>query len=172
MLNRPLFLSIFLVSLLSNFTSVRAQSGKLSSELTKTAIKDSVATNNQKSKSPTAAMLRSLALPGWGQFYNEQIIKGLVVVAGQATLIGFNFYYNNQANQFRVGSPERDFYQDRRNLTYWLMVAATLLSMADAYIDAHLYDFDTGPDLEMRIGTLNQRANRPITLAISIQAKF
>lgn len=172
MLNKPLFLSIFLVSILSNFTSVRAQSGELSSELTKTANKDSVKKNSQKSKSPSAAMLKSLALPGWGQFYNEQIIKGLVVIAGQATLIGFNFYYNNQASQFPVGSAERDFYQDRRNSTYWLMAALTLLSMADAYIDAHLYDFDTGPDLEMRMGTLNQRANRAITLGISIRARF
>src|SRR3990172_6613766 len=103
-------------------------------------------------KSPNGAMLRSLAIPGWGQFYNDQIIKGLIVTAGQGTLIGFAIYFNNQVNSAESAAAntsdanlksvyvnEKNFYLDRRNLTFWLMVATVLLSMIDAYIDAHLY---------------------------------
>lgn len=121
----------------------------------KGAASDSIKSAKIKKKSPNGAMLRSLALPGWGQFYNEQVIKGLIVIAGRGTILGYTIYYNNRANEFPKGSPEREFYKDRRNLTFWLQGAATLLSMLDAYIDAYLYDFDAGPDLAVRVGALN-----------------
>ena len=43
----------------------------------------------RRRRSPKGALLRSLAVPGWGQFYNGQYIKGPVVIVAQATCIYF-----------------------------------------------------------------------------------
>ncbi len=115
-------------------------------------------------------MIRSLVFPGLGQFYNEQYIKAAIVLAGQGTRIGFSFYYKNRASKIPL---EEEFYKDRRNLMYWWIGAATLLSMLDAYIDAHLYDFDTGPDLAIRIGALNDSFGADgVDFGFSLRAEF
>ncbi|RMF57559.1 MAG: hypothetical protein D6743_18790 [Calditrichaeota bacterium] len=115
--------------------------------------RDSIVRKRQK-KSPKGAMLRSLAFPGWGQVYNHQFIKAGLVVSAQGVLIFLMLRYNSKASDHPDGTSKHELYIDRRNLTFWLMGAVTALSMLDAYIDAHLYDFDTGPDLELRVGGL------------------
>ncbi len=116
--------------------------------------------------------MRSLAFPGLGQFYNEQYIKAAIVLGGQGTLIGFSIYYNNIVKKSTI-SAEKEFYKDRRNLMFWWIGAATLLSMLDAYIDAHLYDFDTGPDLAIRIGALNDSFGADgVDFGFSLRAEF
>ena len=42
---------------------------------------------------------------------------------------------------------DEEFYLDNRNLAFWYLGAAILISMADAYVDAHLAGFDVSPDL-------------------------
>ncbi|MFQ5601638.1 MAG: DUF5683 domain-containing protein [bacterium] len=129
----------------------------------------------KKKKSPKGAVLRSLAFPGWGQWYNEQKIKSLLVFSTESFLIGLSFYYNNKATNSDSGSVSKEFYTDKRNLMYWLIGGFTLLSMLDAYIDAHLYDFDTGPDLALRIGAISEaggtRKKYPV-LGLSFTMKF
>ncbi len=125
-------------------------------------------------KSPKGAMLRSM-LPGWGQLYNGQIIKGLLVVGGQGALIFNAVRLNGEAANVESGSLAHNYYIDRRNLMFWFMGGLTLLSMLDAYIDAHLYDFDTGPDLSIRVGPVNTDYNKSIsgsTLGLTLHAKF
>ncbi|MGB3091998.1 MAG: DUF5683 domain-containing protein, partial [Candidatus Zixiibacteriota bacterium] len=34
------------------------------------------------------------------------------------------------------------FYEDRRNLFLWITAGIVFLSMFDAFVDAHLYNFD------------------------------
>ncbi len=51
--------------------------------------------------SPTGALLRSLAVPGWGQVYNRQYLKAPVVVGGMALLVGVVVYSNDRAGLFR-----------------------------------------------------------------------
>ena len=113
---------------------------------------DSTRRSVSPGKSPKGAMLRSLAFPGLGQWYNQQKIKATLVVATQGVLIGLRFHFANKANDYLPGSLQRADYNDRRNQTYWFMGAVVLVSMLDAYIDAHLFDFDTGPDLTMKTG--------------------
>lgn len=143
---------------------------------------DSTRTEKRAAKSPQGALLRSLALPGWGQFYNGQIIKAFIVLAGQGTLVGFAIYYHNKqadagkraiefSGQRDFYLAQEDFYRDRRNLMFWLMGATKLLSMLDAYIDAHLYDFDAGPDLALRVGALPD-ASKPVVMGLSLRARF
>lgn len=113
---------------------------------------DSLTKVKLRRKSPKSAMIRSLAFPGAGQWYNEQKIKAALVVATQGVLIGLRFHFDNKAKVSEPGSLKRAANIDRRNQTYWIMGAVVLVSMLDAYIDAHLFDFDTGPDLTMKTG--------------------
>ncbi len=105
--------------------------------------------------SPMGALLRSAAVPGWGQFYNKKYIKAFVVMAGESYLIyqlAYNWDLADQAyDKFSVESDpglrnwyygDYEFYQDRRDLYMWLTGVTVFLSMIDAYVDAHLSGFD------------------------------
>ena len=110
---------------------------------------DSLNVPMPETKSPTVAMIRSALLPGWGQWYNDQKWKALLVFGGEAALVGNAIYYNQQvANS--TSDDERRFYRDVRGRFLWWFLAVHLLNVLDAYVDAHLWDFDTGPDLSLR----------------------
>jgi hypothetical protein len=42
---------------------------------------------------------------------------------------------------------EREFFRNNRNLSIWWFVGVYFLNLMDAYVDAQLWHFDTGPDL-------------------------
>ena len=100
-------------------------------------------------KSPTGAMLRSLFVPGWGQFYNDKWFKALVIGGTEIGLVA-NAVYQNQMAAKANDPLEREWYIDNRNLSYWWLLGTILFSMADAYVDAHLYHFDESPNLSDR----------------------
>ncbi len=96
------------------------------------------------SKNPTGAMIRSAVFPGWGQWYNGKKWKAALVFAVEVGLVA-NAVRLNQKVVKSTRQDEREFWQDQRNLQFWWLLAAKLLSMLDAYIDAHLADFDESP---------------------------
>ena len=57
-------------------------------------------------------------------------------------------YNENFRSQLKRG---RDLYRRNRDLSIILTVGFYLICMADAYVDAQLFDFDVSPDLSMRI---------------------
>lgn len=127
-------------------------------------------------KSPWGAVLRSLIIPGWGQWYNESKWKAPLFITTDGTML---YFYNKRDN--KVQSIERkrkridrqlrtdpfltparrsilmsrftnltndlDGALDRRNLYGWLFALSHLMGMIDAYVDAHLFDFDSKMDL-------------------------
>jgi len=106
-------------------------------------------------RSPTGALLRSLALPGWGQLYNRKYIKAFVVAGLETFLIVEAVRFWDLAEQAydefsSVDDPtlrllyyyDYDFYRDRRNLFLYFSGVTIFLSMIDAYVDAHLQNFD------------------------------
>jgi hypothetical protein len=120
-------------------------------------------------KSPGLAMLCSAVLPGAGQFYNQSYWKVPVV-------LGLGLYFastwldqNRRTQDFRekyaaslAASPfdsftsdtylrERDFYKQQRDTFAWYFVILYILNVADAYVDASLFDFDVGKDLSLRL---------------------
>lgn len=135
---------------------------------------DSTQSRKVEIKSPRGAMLRSLAFPGWGQVYNKQYIKAVIAFSGVTFFVTQIIRFNRKANNAAPGSAERNSSIDKRNLQFWLIGATTMISMLDAYIDALLYDFDAGPSLKLRIGTIRNRPypNKPMPLGVTIQAKF
>jgi hypothetical protein len=116
---------------------------------------DSATTTSQdsgkaKSKSPRGAMLRSLIIPGWGQFYNGKWFKGILVGGAELGLIT-NAVILNQYAARSTTLMEREFYQNNRNLSFWWLGAVILYSIGDAFVDAHLYKFDEAPNLTVKL---------------------
>lgn len=99
-----------------------------------------------ETKSPRGALIRSAVLPGWGQWYNGARWKTGLVAAAAAGLAA-NIVIQNRRAEDSVTEDERAFYENSRNLTWWWVAGLYGLTLADAYVDAHLWRFDTGPEL-------------------------
>jgi hypothetical protein len=117
-------------------------------------------------KSPGTAMLLSAMLPGAGQFYNHSYWKVPVV-------LGFGLYFvsswldnNRRYEDYQekyaasilknpAGDPillnVREFYKEQRDSFTWYFFLLYFISIADAYVDASLYDFNVGGDLSLRV---------------------
>jgi hypothetical protein len=96
-------------------------------------------------------MIRSLVLPGWGQFYNEEPLKGLFCGAFELGLLGTVLYENDKAADARAmymetGLPQwensYDYHSGLRRDFVWYTAGAWLLGMLDAYVDAYLFSFE------------------------------
>ena len=121
-------------------------------------------------KSPTGAMIRSLIVPGWGQFYNKKYFKA-VLAFGVETGLLTNSIYLNQQYVASDTDGEREFYINNRNLSNWCLVGVILLSMADAFVDAHLSDFDENSDLSL-IGIMPFGIGNHIGIKLSVRINF
>jgi len=84
-------------------------------------------------------MLRSMVLPGWGQMYNGRPVKGSLFAAAEIGSVVAFFVRRNQLNKCpaTVGQQERNVY-------LFTSMGIVLVSMADAYVDAHLDSVDWG----------------------------
>ena len=99
-------------------------------------------------KSPAGAMLRSAVLPGWGQLYNQRYWKAGLVLAVNGALVGRAVYFNERYETRLLPDGRKDrAYLDRRNNYLWLFGLAYLLNLADAYVDAYLFGFETAMDV-------------------------
>jgi hypothetical protein len=115
-------------------------------------------------KSPGGAMLRALALPGWGQYYTGHWVRG-----GLATVLETVFFttaaikyrdYSRQKDRLRsleaengpdwpVDDPQRLVLNQgiknvHRGAADFLAygTATLVLSLVDSYVSAHLYRFE------------------------------
>ena len=107
--------------------------------------------------SPGGAALRSLAFPGWGQAYNGRPLKSVIVGAVEEGLI-FGIVREHQlfrdARQYNDESAA-SVYKDQRNRFVWILAGWLIYSSVDAYVDAHLYDFDVSDQLSINIFPVN-----------------
>jgi len=95
-------------------------------------------------QNPTAALFKSMAVPGWGQVGNKKYIKAGFVIGLESW-----FFFQNAAEL----DPNRTFLFNRfqatkndRNLFAWLTGTAIFVSMFDAFVDAHLSGFPKKTD--------------------------
>ena len=105
--------------------------------------------------SPSGAMWRSMLLPGWGQLYNRKYLKA-VIIGG--TEIGFLYSSLLQDHRYKEDKKNQEwenaaFYENDRNRLRWWITGLILYSMADAYVDGHLWDFDLDQDLSVGINS-------------------
>ncbi len=120
-------------------------------------------------KSPTLAVLLSAVLPGAGQFYNESYWK-IPIIGGLVGYFGYEYFRNNNLykdyrNDYAASQTElnpdgdfnlktlREFYRDQRDNFVWYFLIVYVVNMVDAYVDAHLFDFDVKEDKLTKFGT-------------------
>lgn len=149
---------LLLLALSAGAVEVVAQADTTRSGDDSTATTDFVMT-----KSPTAAVLWGL-LPGGGQVYTEQYWKVPLFLVPIGTFVGFGLYYNGECNRFddealALGSAapgfslaiaNRENARDNRDVMYAFAGGIWILSLVDAYVGAHLFDFDVGDSLSQR----------------------
>ncbi|MCW8850178.1 MAG: DUF5683 domain-containing protein [Melioribacteraceae bacterium] len=126
-------------------------------------------------KSPMGALLRSAVIPGLGQFYNESYWKIPVIWGVSAWFIYLwndrNDLYIYYKDQYNISLDEtsngnssfyktrRDFYRDDRDLFAIYLGLTYFLNLIDAYVDAHLFDFDININQYTHKPELNIRLN-------------
>lgn len=115
-------------------------------------------------RNPTTAVLFSI-VPGGGQLYNEQYWKVPLFAAAGAffiyRVIHFHNLFTEQAALAEAAwnSPanysflkqQREFYRDERDLNAAYFLGVEILNMIDAYVGAHMFDFDVSNDMTSRI---------------------
>ena len=117
-------------------------------------------------RSPGKAMLYSAVLPGAGQFYNESywkipIIWGIggyfvyEIVKNNNNYIDYrDLYANSQTPENPNGDLRyknlREFYRDQRDQFYLYAGLVYLVNLVDAYVDAHLFDFDVSDKIQVQ----------------------
>lgn len=133
---------------------------------------------------PTHVMRRSMIVPGWGQVVNRQVWKVPIIYGMLAGLAYYSIlmdqnYRDYRAAYFNVANPgeepkfgptpghidpnlnpeslryNRNFYRNRRDMTFIGIVLAYGLNIVDAYVFAHMRDFDVSDDLSasMHVGS-------------------
>jgi hypothetical protein len=111
--------------------------------------------------SPAGTLLRSIAFPGWGQLENHRPFKAATIFAVETGLLasGFVEYRRSQTSRddeqaaairgdAAAATRSFDQYVDRRDRAinrFWWAAFTMMMSMIDAYTDAHLRDFVRAP---------------------------
>ncbi len=122
-------------------------------------------------KTPLDAVWRSFVIPGWGQFYNEQYWKVPLALGGAGSLlyqviVAENLRADRNALYLIASQPnsnytkaqtdrielEREFYRDIRDTYTVYLVGVYLIIAMDAYVGAHLYDFDVRDNVKASLG--------------------
>lgn len=106
-------------------------------------------------RSPTGALWRSFAVPGWGQIYNGKPWKAGVIIAAEAGTLAMavDNYLTSRRYLREARATEdpkiryeklsrREDYIVETEFWGWLCVGVLAYSMMDAYVDAHLADWD------------------------------
>lgn len=116
-----------------------------------------------RKKSPRGAVIRAALFPGWGQWYNEKKLKSMLIFGTEIGFISAAVWHNQQVVKPWTTAENyiKEFHINMRNQYVWYLVGTILYSMADAYVDAHLFDFDESEDLALIIHpgytTMNHR---------------
>jgi len=102
-----------------------------------------------KRHSPSGAMWRSMILPGWGQLYNRKYLKAAVYGGGEIALLYSSLLQHRRYKDARKIEDwtAADFYENDRNRLRWWLAGTILFSMADAFVDGHLWDFELDKNL-------------------------
>ncbi len=104
-----------------------------------------------KKKIPMKAAALSLVVPGGGQFYNGSYLKSGIVLGLELSLIGLAVYHHNESeryyDRYLKSQNDQDYtkyvdYYNKRQSDFWWAGTVIFLSTIDAFVDAHLDDYD------------------------------
>ena len=121
------------------------------------------------------AVLMSTVLPGAGQVYNKKYWKVPILYAGFAACGYFIHFNNGNYRKYRKAYLKRadgdsttvdeftgiysesnlldlkDYYRRNRDLTIIITAAVYVMNLLDAYVDAHLFNFNVNDNLSLRV---------------------
>lgn len=123
-------------------------------------------------KSPLGAVLRSLAIPGWGQLYVQQYWKAPIFFAGAIVMYYYVFKHNKdyldysrQYDKLKELNPNsielyylklrKENSRDNRDISVFFLCGVYALAMLDSYVDAHLFNFNVSESLSFGITNRN-----------------
>ena len=109
---------------------------------------DTVAAAKKPPRSPSGAFYRSLALSGWGQYYNGRHLKAFLAFGCEAAFLSGTILKTRELRRSR-GDPVYESMRTNRNTFIYAVLITRLISTFDAYVDAHLEDFDVSDDLTL-----------------------
>lgn len=122
-------------------------------------------------RNPVRAVLYSSIFPGFGQWYNKKKIKSTIIFGIVTLGIGITYFFENQYQNLRSSysillnsnncevyshmfdlDKERlikvqNFYKDKRNYLIGITVIFYSINIIDAFIDAHLLNFEIEKNL-------------------------
>ena len=102
-------------------------------------------------KKPLKAAIFSLIVPGGGQYYNGSKMKFAFIFALESSLIAITSYHIYKSEHYydiyKSSLNETDYqnylkYYYKQKNDYWWLGMTVVLSMIDAYVDAHVSDYD------------------------------
>jgi len=100
--------------------------------------KDSLSFND-----PRKAVIRAFMFPGGGQFYNEQKIKGSILLSGAvlSSLVHLD-YANKYKNHDGENFSQKEQYLKQRNRYAWWVLIIYFYGLVDALVESHLNPFE------------------------------
>ena len=163
------FIAIFSKAQVSDSLLIKGDKGSMEISTTDTIIASS--NLGVDLRTPRTAMLRSVMLPGLGQFYNKQYWKipvvygalGALFLAAQSNSRNYREFRDayvlevqglpNKYSGANIASLKqyRDDYRKNMELSYIVMVGIYGLNVLDAFVSAHLKSFDINEDIGMTI---------------------
>jgi hypothetical protein len=143
---------------------------------------------NEFRPDPRKASMYSAVLPGMGQIYNRKYWKVPLVYGGFSALAWYTMFahdefvrYRNALNLRTDGNPDtidefaddfrytedilirfKDYYRRQRDRTIIWTALFYAINIIDATVDAHLFEFDIGEDLGMKIGPSFRGLDQPM----------
>ncbi len=106
---------------------------------------------------PRSVLWRSAVLPGWGQWRGGHRVKALLFAGAGAGWLAAVAVEHGRISE----APTPALYQDRvgRRNTHvlWYVITATAAAI-DAYVDAHLHDFDVAEGFALSVGPTGDQA--------------
>jgi hypothetical protein len=168
------------ITALIAFLIVQALFAADSLKMSDTLISNANKAKPEFSPKPSTAALLSTVLAGAGQTYNRKYWKAPVPLALEATLLYYALDYNRQMNdliklrtqlnplsaEYAQARKEWEDKRNSRNILEWSILAAHLLNILDAYIDAQLYDFDK------EVQTSVHYSDRLNSMVLTVSVKF
>ncbi len=124
-------------------------------ETTSFPVKDTIPeTRNYLTKSPTMAIFWSLVFPGGGQIYTESYWKA-PIFATAVGILTYNAFQNHRIfkDLESQNNLNKEVYRNNRDISIFFICGVYILSAIDAYVGAHLYDFDVSDDLSLNVSS-------------------
>lgn len=130
--------------------------------------------------SGTRVLIASAVYPGLGQLLNGAEPKAAIVGAAEAFLVAGLVLEDrrtrNASRLYEQTGEERYFddyseHYDRRQALVWWVVVAAIYGLTDAYVDAHLADFDE-PESPRVEGTFQSSDDGDAGVRVGLAVRF